>query len=190
MPSSARFVGRNSGTWWPSFFWTHGYQLQLSAAAEREPASTPRQLGKITSSGPQPARKTVEEKAALTTKFFELVFVCLLFHFAQLWLGVHLSLVYPCSYCLYFSSDWAPRVSISYKIAFVAGISDEYKMKFKGGRLARKSLSSQKRVRPQLYHPTMVNFCLEELHLRRILFFLVQKQSSYPPLWKCYPKCC
>lgn len=100
------------------------------------------------------------------------------------------ALVYPCSYCLYFSSDWAPRVSISYKIAFVVGISDEYKMKFKGGRLARKSLSSQKRVRPQLYHPTMVNFCLEELHLRRILFFLVQKQSSYPPLWKCYPKCC
>lgn len=54
-------------------------------------------------------------------------------------------------------------------------------MKFKGGRLARKSLSSQKRVQPQLYHPTMVNFCLEELHLRRILFFFFCPKAKLLP---------
>lgn len=56
-------------------------------------------------------------------------------------------------------------------------------MKFKGGRLARKSLSSQKRVQPQLYHPTMVNFCLEELHLRRILLFFLSKSKALTLLY-------
>lgn len=77
LPLCAHFVGRNgysSGwTWWPSFFWVHSYRLQLSTAGKRGLVLTPKQLGKVTSSGLHPFRKTVDRQAASTTDFFGLV---------------------------------------------------------------------------------------------------------------------